>query len=117
MKPPRTVDPRLAGVQPQMLAATLDADRKPLADADWRRHIGRTIDRALEIAGVTKQCMSAEMGYRDQGSLSRWIAGVERPHFDKLFAVDRFYDAWIIACAETNPRVEVETLVRIKKVA
>lgn len=111
------VDPRLAGVQPKMLAAAIEPDRKPLADVEWRRHIGRTIERALEIAGLTKQRVSADMGYQDQGSLSRWISAVERPHFDKLFAVDRFYDAWVIACAEANPRLEVETLVRVRRVA
>jgi hypothetical protein len=100
-----------------MLAITSEAVGKPLAGRDWRRHIGQTIERALELAHLTKQGVSGAMGYQDQGSLSRWISAVERPHFDKLFAVDRFYDAWVIACAESNPRLEVDTLIRVRRVA
>jgi hypothetical protein len=114
---------RLDAVHPKMLAAELrpqaKADRKPLAEAEWRRQIGRLIERALELAHLTKQDISAAMGYEppDQSAISRWIAGVERPQFDKLFAVDRFYDAWVIASAEANPRVEVETVVRVRRSA
>jgi hypothetical protein len=109
---------RLADVHPKCIAASLkprDVDSKPLAD--WRRHIGQTIERALEIAHLTKQDVSGAMGYADQSALSRWISAVERPHFDKLFSVDRFYDAWVIACAEANPRIAVETVVRIARIA
>ena len=113
-----TVDDRLAAVQRKMLAAALRADRKPLAEpVEWRRQIGRLIDRALILARLTKQEMSHAMGYRDQSALSRWISGVERPLLDKLFAVDRFYDAWVIACAEGNPRIEVSTAITIRMVA
>lgn len=97
-------------LRPQMAKA----ECKPVAESDWRRHIGQTIDRALTLAGVTKQEMSHAMGYQDQSALSRWISGVERPLLDKLFAVDRFYDAWVIACAEANPRIEVTTQILVK---
>lgn len=108
---------QLAAVHPKMLASSIAPDRKPLAEADWRRHIGQTIERALELAHLTKQEVSDSMGYADQSALSRWISAVERPHFDKLFSVDRFYDAWVIACAEANPRIEVETVVRVARIA
>lgn len=95
------------------------ADRKPLAETEdeWRRRIGRTIERAIELAGTTKQHLSDDMGYTDQSAVSRWISAAERPLFDKLFAVDGFYDAWVIACAEGNPRVQVETIIRVPRVA
>jgi hypothetical protein len=113
--PPNTVGVRPTRAQPQTLAAASEPDHKPLAD--WRRRIGQTIERALELAHLTKQGVSFAMGYQDQGSLSRWMSGVERPHFDKLFAVDRFYDAWVIACAESNPRLDVETTIRVRSAA
>lgn len=112
-----SVDDRLDRPQRKMIAATMDSDRKPLAAIDWRRRIGKTIERALTLARLTKQEMSHAMGYRDQSALSRWISSVERPQFDKLFAVDRFYDAWLIACAEANPRIEVSTEIKIRRVA
>ncbi|HYM24967.1 MAG TPA: hypothetical protein VEU08_17240 [Vicinamibacterales bacterium] len=113
---------RLDAVHPKMLAAELktgETDRKPLAEAEWRQQIGRLIERALELAHLTKQDISFAMGYPpgDQSAISRWIAAVERPQFDKLFAVDRFYDAWVIASAEANPRVQVETVVRVQRIA
>lgn len=112
---------RVAGVHPKMIAAQLrsdaKADRNPLAETDWRRQIGQTIERALTLAKLTKQDISHAMGYQDQSAVSRWIAGVERPLLDKLLAVDGFYDAWVIACAEANPRIEVTTVVTIRKVA
>lgn len=114
---PRTVAERLSSVHPKMLAAPSEGDRKPLAESDWRRHIGRTIERALELAHLTKQGISDDMGYSDQSAISRWMSATERPHFDKLFAVDGFYDAWVIACAEANPRIEVETTIRLKRSA
>lgn len=92
------------------------AECKPVA-LDWRRHIGGTIDRALTLARLSKQELSFAMGYPDQSALSRWISGVERPLLDKLFAVDRFYDAWIIACAEGNPRIAVTTAITVRHVA
>lgn len=112
-----TIPDRLAGVHPKMLAAAIEPDRKPLAEGDARRRIGHLIDRALILAQLTKQELSHAMGYRDQSALSRWISGVERPLLDKLLAVDRFYDGWVIACAEANPRIEVTTVVTIRKVA
>lgn len=109
-----TLAKRLSDVHPKPVAAHIEGERKPLAACDWRRHIGQTIDRALTLANITKQEMSHAMGYQDQSALSRWISGVERPLLDKLFAIDKFYDAWVIACAEANPRVEVTTQISIK---
>jgi hypothetical protein len=113
---------RLDAVHPKMLAAELrsgEGDRKPLAETEWRHRIGGLIERALELAHLTKQDVSFAMGYPagDQSAISRWIAAVERPQFDKLFAVDRFYDAWVIASAEANPRVEVVTQIQIRRTA
>lgn len=98
------VQPRMAKVLP-----------KRLAEAEWRAQIGKSIERSLALSGLTKQELSYAMGYQDQSALSRWIAGVERPLFDKLFAVDLFYDAWVIATAEGNPRVEVKTVIEIRR--
>lgn len=116
-----TIPDRMAAVHPNMIAARLrsdtKADRNPLAATDWRRQIGLTIERALTLAAISKQEISHAMGYQDQSAISRWIAGVERPLLDKLLAVDGFYDGWVIACAEANPRIEVTTVVTIRLVA
>ena len=113
-----SVDPRLAAVHPKMVAvgfARRASDRKPLAPDDWKRQIGQTIDRALVLARLSKQAVSYAMGYADQSAVSRWIAGTERPLFDKLFAVAGFYEAWLIACADVTPSVDVETTIVVRK--
>jgi hypothetical protein len=111
-----TIPDRVAGVQPKMLAAGIEPERKRLAEHEGRRRVGTLIDRALALARMTKQELSYAMGYQDQSAVSRWISGVERPLLDKLFAVDRFYDGWVIACAEANPRIAVTTTITIQQV-
>ena len=113
---------RLAGVHPQMLRAPSEAererseaDRKKLVDL--RRVIGRLVERALELAGVSKQEAAHHMGYADQGVVSRWCSAVERPLFDKLFGIDGFELAWIVAMAERNPQMQVHTTVTIPRFA
>ena len=110
---PRSLSDRLAGVHPKMLAIDGDVDRKKVADL--RRRIGQLVERALTIAGVTKQEAAFAMGYRDAVAISRWCAGVERPLFDKLFTLADFEWAWIVALAERNPAMETETVVKIRR--
>lgn len=110
---------RLADVHPKMLASTPRQSRKDSADeVEARRAVGRLVVRALEIMGRSKQDVSFEMGYRDEGAtLSRWCSAVERPHFEKLRALKGFDEALIIAIAERNPNLEGEYLIRIKRPA
>lgn len=108
-----TVDARLAGVHPQMLRVASDSDRKKIAER---------VERTLELLGVSKQDAAFRMGYTDPGTVSRWCSGVERPHFDKLFVLINddgltFEDAWVIATAEKNPRMEVVTQIVMRRSA
>lgn len=110
----RTLADRLADVHPQMLRADHEGDRKNLAE-DLRPVIGRLVERAIKLLDLTKQDAAFQMGYADQGTVSRWCSGVERPCFDKLFVIDGFEDAWVLAIAERNPSMEVETTVTIRR--
>jgi hypothetical protein len=115
----RTVADRLAGVHPQMIAARLrpeaKADRQKLADL--RPVIGRLVARALELMGLTQQAAAFTLGYRDQGPVSRWCRGVERPQFDKLFTLDGFRIAYVRAIAEEDPAIDVTTTITIRRIA
>lgn len=114
---PRSVTDHLEDVHPQMLRAELrreaKLDRKDLADR--RIVVGQVITRALALLGITKQEAAYRMKYRDQGPVSRWCTGVERPLLDKLLEIDGFEEAYVEAWAERNPRIEVETIVRIPR--
>lgn len=113
------VPDRLADVHPKMLRAELRVkakdDRKPLADL--RPAIGLLVERALILAGVSKQDAAYQMHYADQGTVSRWCSGLERPAFDKLFTIDGFEIAWVLAIAERNRQIVVETIVTIRRSA
>ena len=104
---------RLADVHPQMLRAEGEGRRKELADL--RPVIGELVSRALQLAGVTKQEAAFRMRYSDPGTVSRWCSGVERPAFDKLFTIEGFEVAWVLAIAERNRGIVVETVVRIRR--
>lgn len=113
------VSDRLAGAHPQMLRVGLrseaKADRKPLADL--RPAIGRLVNRALQLMNLTKQEAAYEMDYADAGTISRWCAGTERPAFDKLFTLDGFARAYVLAIAEQDPHLEAYTTIRMVRSA
>lgn len=101
-----STDP-LAGVHPPMLRSEHEAGRKRLG-------IGQSVERALAIAGLTKQDAAFQLGYSDQGVMSRWCSGIERPQFDKLFAIDGFEEAFIKARAEQHPAMTCRTVIEIQ---
>jgi len=106
---------RRLDVPRKMLRADSEADRKPLADL--RPAIGRLVDRALVLAGVTKQDAAYRMQYADQGTVSRWCSGLERPAFDKLFTIDGFKAAYVLAIAEQDAAIHVKTIIEIERTA
>jgi hypothetical protein len=110
-----TVAERLAGVHPQMLRVEHEGDRKKLADL--RPVIGQLVERAFALMGISKQDAAFRMGYRDPGTVSRWCTAVERPLFDKLFGLDGFDVAYVLAIAERNARIEVTTAITIRRIA
>lgn len=110
----RVHDP-LAGLHPQMLRMESEGASKKLADL--RPTIGRLVARALELAGISKQDAAYRMKYSDAGTVSRWCSGTERPAFDKLFTIEGFEIAYVLAIAERNAQIEVTTAITIRRVA
>lgn len=93
------------------------ADLKNL-ETRWREQIGHAVQRTLSLAGLSQKEASALLGHKDQSQVSRWLAGTERPQFDALFAVETLRQPLVIALAElVGAGVEVETTVRIKRIA
>lgn len=98
----------------EALSLTGEGLRKPLAD-DYKRPIGQAIERAIALAGMTKQQVAAEMGYENQAALSRWISGIETPQFAKLFAVKDLRAALVIALAEMAKDIDITTTISIRR--
>jgi hypothetical protein len=105
---PTTVTDRLADVHPQMLRMESEGARKK---------IGLLVERAIELLHLTKQDVAFRLHYSDAGVISRWCTAVERPLFDKLWSLDGFDGALVLAIAEGNPRIEVSTIVTIRRTA
>ena len=103
-----------------MLRAESEGDRKNLAD---RLVVGRLVERAFELMGISKQDAAYRLHYADAGTISRWCSGTERPLFDKLFTLrgvegrDGFTVAYVRALAEFEPAIEVTTTITIRQVA
>lgn len=106
----------LDAIPRKTLSMGSEAIRKPLADEEIRRAIGRAIERAVAMAGLTKQQAAAEMGYgENQAPLSRWISGTETPQFSKLWSVPQLRSCIVIALAQLADDIEVTTNIRIRK--
>jgi hypothetical protein len=108
----------LDGIPRKNLSMRGEGLRKKLADPQIRHALGRAIERALQLADMTKSQASQEMGYgENQAPISRWISGVENPQFDKLFTIERLREPLVIAIAEMAGTIEVRTTLTIRRTA
>lgn len=93
-----------------MLTMRGESLRKPLADLDEARIVGRFVERALVFADITKQDAAFRLGYSDQSAVSRWVAGVETPQLAKLWTLGRRFRTGFLlavadACSDDGARV------------
>ena len=85
------------------------ADLKSL-EADFKAQIGRAIQRAFSLAGLTQKEAAGKVN-RDAAQIARWIAGTERPQMDALFAVEEL--RWpLIQCLAALAQAEITTEIR-----
>jgi ribosome-binding protein aMBF1 (putative translation factor) len=102
--------PRLPETKPRMAKAVLPK-------AESAGDAGRAIQRAQQLRGWSLKEF-AGAAQRGERQLARWMDGTEHPQLDTLFAILSFRLPLVQALAEiAGAGVEVETLVRIRKVA
>lgn len=90
-------------------------DLRKADDEDWKAEVGHAIERVKNMTGLSLKEFADAMD-RDDRQVARWIAGVERPQFDALFAVERFRQPLVIALAELiDHGVEVQTHITIRR--
>jgi hypothetical protein len=97
---------------PRMAKAELVDVRK--ADVDWKLQMGKVIER---VQGPLLLKEFADAIDRDERQVKRWIDGKERPHFDAIFAVDRFRTRLVVALAELSHDVDITTTLTIRRTA
>lgn len=108
----------LATGKRRMLAARLPQGETAcqVLAVESMRAVGALIDRALVLAGLTKQQASFAMGYRDETAsvVSKWTQGTERPQLDRLLSVPALRRGLILAIAESSGSdVEIRTVVTV----
>ena len=86
------------------------ADLKKVEDADLRAEIGRSLQRALSLAGRSQKEIAGLIDC-DVAQIARWVAGTERPQFDRLFAIEEL--RWpLIQALAALAQAEVITEIR-----
>lgn len=94
--------------------AKADLRKAEVDDAVWRAAVGRVIERAKELSGLTLK-QFADAVQRDERQVARWFAASERPQFDAIFAVEALRQPLIQALAELAGNVVVETVIRMRR--
>lgn len=86
--------------------------RKVFSDA----YLGRVVERAIALAGLTKDQAGREMGYANASTISRWLSGEESVQLGRVWAVEALRMPLIQALAEAaESGVVVETTVRLRR--
>lgn len=85
-------------------------------NVDFRAQIGACLQRAFALAGRSQKEAAALMGV-EPPQVARWIAGTERPQFDRLFSVPELRQPLVVALAALAEDVEVVTEIRFKRAA
>lgn len=84
----------------------------------WKAQMGKAVQRALSLAGLSQKEGWALLGHNDGAQLNRWIHGQERPQFDALFAVESLRQPLVVALAElAGAGVEINTSIVIRRSA
>lgn len=80
-------------------------------------NLGHVVDRAIHLAGRTKDQAAQEMGYANASLVSRWIANTEPFNLSRFWAVADFRSALIVALAEdaNDAAIEVQRTVIVRK--
>lgn len=111
--------PRVLPVRAEKVAKA-DLRRAEIV-ATYRAKLGAVIERARLLAGwslkeLADHLPQADGSDRDERQVAKWIAGLERPHWDVLFACVPLQQPLIIALSElVGPAVEIETVVRVRR--
>jgi hypothetical protein len=79
--------------------------------------LGQCIDRARMSCHWNLDQFTAAIGKQDARQVARWISGAERPHLDALMSVPEFWREFVIELAKLDPRFEVVSEIRIRRIA
>lgn len=90
-------------------------DLKSVENRDFRAEIGRAIERAASLAGMSKKEVAALVGC-EPAQLSRWIAGTETPQFARLFAIEALREPLCVALAQMSG-AEIHMDIKFRRLA
>lgn len=100
---------------PTLVKEVANVPRAEVNDVDMpleqaREAIGRAVEKAIRRSGAALK----ELG--DKGQVSRWCSG-ENPNIARLWQRSDVRREWVLALAEESGLAEVETTVRVRRIA
>lgn len=105
----------------EIAPAMANADLRKPEIVDYRVLLGAVLERARLLAGWSLKELANHLPLedgteRDERQVAKWINGIERAHWDVLFACLTLQQPLIIALAElVGDAVEIETIVRVRR--
>lgn len=87
-----------------------------LRKAENWAELGRVVKRTWLLSGLSLKEFAAAID-RNERQVARWCIAAERPQIETIYAVVPLRGSLVVAMAETSGNVEVETVVRVKRIA
>jgi hypothetical protein len=108
---------RLPDIASQMARAGVRLADVDSESQDFRLKVARAINIVQCETGSLKEF--AALIDRDEREVAKWMTADRRPHLDAIFAVPILRRPMVVALAWTlaSDCVEIETVIRIRKVA
>lgn len=78
--------------------------------------LGGCMDEVRRVFDLSLEGFAYELGV-DRGQLGKQIKGEDRPQLEKVFAVERFRPALVIALAKLASGVQIDTVVTWRRSA
>jgi hypothetical protein len=108
--------PLLVTEKPRKQAkAALKGVRKAENGALWAKW-GAAIDEVRHTFRLTLQQFAGELE-KDERQVARWIDGTERPQIEAVLAKPRFAGVMLIALAQAEQGVSVDTVIHVRRSA
>ena len=108
-----TVAKALDGVPLKMLKKDGDPGLKNFQEQ--RRAHGRVLERAIQIAGLTKKEATERLGIEQQSQLTAWLTGAENPQTWRFQQHPTLGPALLLAQAEDETGVVVRHVIEMER--
>lgn len=94
----------------------LSLAQRELEQAKCRVGIGRAVERAVNLVWDSDKEAADEIGV-DRAELGKWFSGLRRPHFDRMFAVQRLTWPLLVSLSSLDRDAQIEERIVRRRVS